>query len=147
MQTPSSPSPGIEQTILELAKLFASGGIGALLMWLRDRKKVKPEIQAIEATTAKTYAEARHLNGATLKDAYDRIEELYIIADSQRTQIARLQRECDRKGMNEEFLEEELRWMKSILDAERIKVENYGHMRQRLKPLPPSMVIPDEPPS
>lgn len=113
-------------------------------MWLRDRKKVKPEIQAIEATTAKTYAEARHLNGETLKDAYSRIEELYIIADSQRTQIARLQRECDRKGLNEEFLEEELRWMKSILDAERIKVEKYGHMRQRLKPVPPSMVIPDD---
>lgn len=133
MQTPSSPSPGIEQTILELAKFIASGIVGSFLTWLNFRKKLKPEIQQIEATTAKTYAEARHLNGETLKDAYSRIEELYIIADSQRTQIARLQRECDRKGLNEEFLEEELRWMKSILDAERIKVEQYGHMRQRLK--------------
>lgn len=133
MQTPSSPSPGIEQTVLELAKFIASGIVGSFLTWLNFRKKLKPEIQQIEATTAKTYAEARHLNGETLKDAYSRIEELYIIADSQRTQIARLQRECDRKGLNEEFLEEELRWMKSILDAERIKVEQYGHMRQRLK--------------
>lgn len=135
MQIPSSPSPGaIEQTVLELAKALASGLVGATLTWLNLRKKLRPEIQQIEASTAKTYAEARHLNGETLKDAYSRIEELYIIADSQRTQIARLQRECDRQSLNEEFLEEELRWLKSVLVVEKIKLEKYGHMRQHVKP-------------
>lgn len=133
MQIPPSSSSSVEQTILELAKFIASGIIGSFLTWLNLRKKLNPEIQQIEASTAKTYAEARHLNGETLKDAYDRIEELYIIADSQRTQIARLQRECDRQNMNEEFLEEELQWMKSVINAAGIKLENYGHMRQRTR--------------
>lgn len=132
MQIPPSSSPGaVEQTILELAKVVASGLIGSFLTYLNLRKKIKPEIQVIEATAAKTYAEARHLNGETLKDAYDRIEELYVIADSQRTQIARLQRECDRKGMNEEFLEEELKWLNAVMKVANVKLENYGHMRQR----------------
>lgn len=144
MQTPSSSSPGIETTILELAKFLASGLLGSFLTWLNFRKKLKPEIQQIEASTAKTYAEARHLNGETLKDAYSRIEELYIIADSQRTQIARLQRENDKMSLREEFLEEELQWINSVIKAAGVKLENYGHMRQRLKG---PMIVPDEPPS
>jgi len=133
MQTPSS-STGLEQTVLELAKFIASGIVGSFLTWLNLRKKLKPEIQVIEATAAKTYAEARHLNGETLKDAYARIEELYVIADSQRTQIARLQRENDKMSLREEFLEEELEWMRSVIKAAGVKLENFGHMRQRLKP-------------
>lgn len=132
MQIPPSSSSGpVEQTILELAKVIASGILGSFLTWLNLRKKLRPEIQQIEASTAKTYAEARHLNGETLKDAYDRIEELYVIADTQRTSISRLQMECERKKMNEEFLEEELMWMKSVIKAAGVKLENYGHMRQR----------------
>jgi len=140
---PSSSSGAVEQTILELAKVIASGILGSFLTWLNLRKKLRPEIQQIEASTAKTYAEARHLNGETLKDAYDRIEELYVIADSQRTTIARLQRENDRKGLNEEFLEEELQWLNSVLKAANVKLENYGHMRQRVRPTPPTE--PDQP--
>lgn len=132
MQIPPSPSSGaVEQTVLELAKVIASGLIGSFLTYLNLRKKIKPEIQQIEAATAKTYAEARHLNGETLKDAYDRIEELYVIADSQRTTISRLQMECDRKKMNEEFLEEELTWLNSVMKAANVKLQDYGHMRQR----------------
>lgn len=134
---PSSSSGAVEQTILELAKFLASGLVGSLLTYLNLRKKLKPEIQVIEATAAKTYAEARHLNGETLKDAYDRIEELYIIADTQRTTISRLQIECDRKQMNEEFLEEELSWLNSVLKAADVKLQDYGHMRQR-RPRPES---------
>ena len=128
---PSSSSGAVEQTILELARVLAGGLIGSVLTWLNLRKKLKPEIQQIEAATAKTYAEARHLNGETLKDAYDRIEELYVIADSQRTTISRLQMECDRKKLNEEFLEEELTWLNSVLKAANVKLQDYGHMRQR----------------
>ena len=133
---PSSSSDAIQQTILELARVLAGGLIGSVLTWLNLRKKLKPEIQVIEATAAKTYAEARHLNGETLRDAYDRIEELYIIADSQRTQIARLQREHDKQIMREEFLEEELTWVNSVIKAAGVKLENYGHMRQRVRPHP-----------
>lgn len=136
MQTPSS-STGLEQTVLELAKYLATGAlgsaVGSILTWLNLRKKLKPEIQQIEASTAKTYAEARHLNGETLKDAYSRIEELYIIADSQRTQIARLQRENDKMSLREEFLEEELAWINSVIKAAGVQLEKYGHMRQRIK--------------
>lgn len=137
-----SSSTGLEQTVVELAKVVASGALGSILTWLNLRKKLKPEIQVIEATATKTYAEARHLNGETLGNAYERIEELYVIADSQRTQIARLQREYDRAVMNEEFLEEELQWMKSILNVEKIKIEKYGHMRQRARPRP-ALVAPE----
>lgn len=133
MQTPNSSSSGIEQTILELAKHLASGLFGSFVTWLSLRKKLKPEIQQIEAQTVKTYAEARHLNGETLGNAYERIEELYIIADSQRTQIRRLQRALDKALSNESFLEEELKWMKAVIDAAGVKVENYGHMRQRVR--------------
>lgn len=133
---PSSSSGAVEQTILELAKVIASGLVGSLLTYLNLRKKIKPEIQVIEATAAKTYAEARHLNGETLKDAYSRIEELYIIADAQRTQIARLQRENDKRSMREEFLEEELTWMYNVMKAAGVKLENYGHMRQRVRAVP-----------
>jgi hypothetical protein len=68
-----------------------------------------------------------------LKDAYDRIEELYIIADSQRTQVARLQRENDKMSLREEFLEEELVWMHSVIKAAGVKLENYGPMIRRVK--------------
>lgn len=127
----NSSSPGIEQTILELAKLFASGGIGAFLTWLNLRKKLKPEIQVIEATAAKTYAEARHLNGETLGSAYERIEELYIIADQQRTQISRLQLDNDKKTMELEFQETELKWLKGVLDAAGVKLSDYDYLRRK----------------
>lgn len=131
---PSSSLDAVQQTILEVARYVASGAIGAVLTWLNLRKKLKPEIQQIEASTAKTYAEARHLNGETLKDAYDRIEELYVIADSQRTQIARLQRENDRTHMNEEFLEDEVKWLNAVILAANIKLADYGHMRKVRRP-------------
>lgn len=139
---PSSSSGAVEQTILELARVLAGGLIGSILTYLNLRKKIKPEIQVIEATAAKTYAEARHLNGETLKDAYDRIEELYVIADSQRTTISRLQMECERKKMNEEFLEEELTWLNSVMKAANVRLQDYGHMRQRR---PRSEPPPEEP--
>lgn len=128
---PSSPSGAVEQTILELAKFLASGIIGSLLTWLNLRKKLKPEIQVIEATAAKTYAEARHLNGETLKDAYDRIEELFVIADSQRTQISRLQRNNDKQAMELQFQEHEIKWLKGVLDAAEVKLSDYDYLRKR----------------
>lgn len=131
-----SSSTGLEQTVVELAKVVASGALGSILTWLNLRKKLKPEIQVIEATAAKTYAEARHLNGETLGNAYERIEELYVIADSQRTQIGRLQVSLDKAIMNEEFLEEEVKWLNSVLGAAGVDLKKYGHMRQRVRPRP-----------
>lgn len=130
MQTNSS-SFGLEQVLFELAKYVGWGGLVSFATWLTLRKKVKPEIQQIEAVTAKTYAEARHLNGETLGSAYERIEELYIIADSQRTQIGRLQLSLDKAIMNEEFLEEEVKWLNSVLHTAGVDLKKYGHMRQR----------------
>lgn len=144
MQTPPSSTPGIEQTILELAKILAGGFVGSILTWLNLRKKVKPEIQQIEAVTAKTYAEARHLNGETLGDAYDRIEELYVIADQQRTQISRLQRDLDKAILNEEFVEEEVKWLNSVLQAAGVDLKQYGHMRKTLRPSLPNTEAPPE---
>lgn len=131
---PSSSSDTVQQTILEVARYLASGVVGAFLAWLNLRKKLKPEIQQIEASTAKTYAEARHLNGETIKDAYDRIEELYIIADQQRIQIGRLERENDRTRMNEEFLEDELKWLNAVIVAANVDLAKYGHMRKVRRP-------------
>lgn len=135
MQIQSS-STGLEQTILELAKFIASGIVGSFLTYLNLRKKLKPEIQVIEATAAKTYAEARHLNGETLGNAYERIEELYVIADSQRVQLGRLQVSLDKAVMNEEFLEEEVKWLNSVLHAAGVDLKQYGHMRQLSRPRP-----------
>lgn len=128
---PSSSSGAIEQTILELARVLAGGLIGSILTWLNLRKKLKPEIQVIEATAAKTYAEARHLNGETLKDAYDRIEELFIIADSQRTQISRLQLDNDKQAMELQFQEHEIKWLKGVLDAAEVKLSDYDYLRRK----------------
>src|SRR5688572_10404194 len=130
----SSSLAALEQTALELAKALASGIIGSLLMWLNLRKKLKPEIQVIEATAAKTYAEARHLNGETLGDAYDRIEELYVIADNQRTQISRLQLDNDKQAMELQFQESELKWLKGVLDAAEVKLSDYDYLRRRSHP-------------
>lgn len=131
---PPSSSETVQQTILELAKIIASGLVGSVLTWLNLRKKLKPEIQVIEATAAKTYAEARHLNGETLKDAYDRIEELYIIADSQRTQISRLQLDNDKKSMELQFFEAEIKWLKGVLDAASVKLSDYDYLRRKSNP-------------
>jgi hypothetical protein len=130
LQTPSS-STGLEQTVIELAKVIASGIVGSLLTWLNLRKKLKPEIQAIEASTAKTYAEARHLNGETLGDAYDRIEELFVIADQQRIHLSRLQLDNDKKAMELEFQEGELKWVKGVLDAAGVKLSDYDYLRRK----------------
>lgn len=137
MQTDSSSLANLQQTVLELAKIVAGGVIGAFLQWLNLRKKLKPEIQQIEASTAKTYAEARHLNGETLSSAYERIEELYIIADSQRTQISRLQVALDKALRNEEFVEEEIQWLNNVLKAAGVDLKQYGHMRKTIAPLRP----------
>lgn len=131
MQNSSSSLAGLEQTVIELAKFVASGIIGSFLTWLNLRKKLKPEIQVIEATAAKTYAEARHLNGETLGNAYERIEELYIIADQQRVQISRLQLENDKKSMELTFQESELKWLKGVLDAAQIKLSDYDYLRRK----------------
>lgn len=143
MQINPSSSGAVEQTILELAKIVAGGIVGAFLQWLNLRKKLKPEIQVIEATAAKTYAEARHLNGESLQDAYDRIEELYVIADSQRTQISRLQLALDKALRNEEFLEEELAWITAVMHAAKVDLKQYGHMRKTVRPLPPTESLPE----
>lgn len=134
MENLSSSLAGLDQTVLELARVLAGGLIGAILTWLNLRKKLKPEIHVIEATAAKTYAEARHLNGETLSDAYDRIEELYVIADQQRVQISRLQLALDKTSRNEEFLEEELQWMSNVLKAAGVDLKLYGHMRKTVTP-------------
>ncbi len=133
LQTPSS-STGLEQTVLELAKVIASGIVGSFLTWLNLRKKLKPEIQVIEATAAKTYAEARHINGETLSDAYDRIEELYMIADRQRVLISRLQLDNDKKSMELEFQESELKWLKGVMDAAQVKLSDYDYLRRKNNP-------------
>ncbi len=133
MQTPSS-SLGLEQVLIEVAKYLGSGTIVGILTWLTMRKKVKPEIQVMEATTAKTYAEARHLNGETLGSAYERIEELYIIADSQRTQISRLQLDNDKKTMELTFQEAEIKWIKGVLDAAQVKLSDYDYLRRKANP-------------
>lgn len=135
MQQSSSSLAGLEQTVLELAKIIASGLLGSVLTWLNLRKKLRPEIQAIEASTAKTYAEARHINGETLGDAYDRIEELYIIADQQRIQLSRLQLDGDKKTMELEFQETEIKWLKGVLDAAQVKLSDYDYLRRK-KPNP-----------
>lgn len=131
MQTQPS-STGIEQTLLELARLIASGIAGSLLTWLNLRKKLKPEIQQIDAVTAKTYAEARQIDGETLGDAFKRIEELYVICDGQRTQISRLQLDSDKKTMELEFQEVELKWLKGVLDAAGVKLSDYDYLRRKI---------------
>jgi len=134
MQILPTSSGTVEQTILELAKFIASGIVGSFLTWLNLRKKLKPEIQVIEATAAKTYAEARHLNGETLANAYERIEELYVIADSQRTQISRLQFANDKQMMELQFQESELKWLKGVLDAAQVKLSDYDYLRRKAVP-------------
>lgn len=131
MQIPPSSSDAVQQTILELARVLVGGVVGSVLTWLNLRKKLKPEIQVIEATAAKTYAEARHLNGETLKDAYDRIEELFVIADAQRTQISRLQLDNDKQSMELQFQEHEIKWLKGVLDAANVKLSDYDHLRRK----------------
>ena len=134
MQPTSSSFSGAEQFLIELAKFIGSGGIVGFLTWLTMRRKLKPEIRVIEATAAKTYAEARHIDGETLGDAYNRIEELYIIADAQRTQISRLQLDSDKKGMELEFQEIEIKWLKGVLDAAGVKLSDYDYLRQKRTP-------------
>lgn len=133
LQTNSSSAATL-QTVLELAKIVAGGVVGAFLQWLNLRKKLRPEIQQIEAETAKTYAEARHLNGETLGNAYERIEELYVIADQQRIQISRLQLDNDKKAMELEFQESELKWLKGVLDAAQVKLSDYDYLRRKTNP-------------
>lgn len=128
---PSSSSDTVQQTILEVAKFLASGIIGSALTWLNLRKKLRPEIQQIEAVTEKTYAEARRLNGETLKDAYDRIEELFIIADQQRVQISRLQLANDKQAMELQFQEHEIKWLKGVMDAAEVKLSDYDYLRRK----------------
>ena len=137
MQIQPSSSDAVQQTILELARVLAGGLIGSVLTWLHQRGKLKPEITVIEATAAKTFAEARHLNGETLQDAYTRIEELFVIADQQRVQISRVQLAFDKSSRNEEFLEEELQWLNNVIKAAGVDLAKYGHMRKTIKPSPP----------
>lgn len=134
MDTSTSSSASVVQTVLELAKTLGSGILGALLTWLNLRKRLRPEIQQIDAITAKTYAEARHIDGETLGDAYKRIEELYVICDSQRTQISRLQLDNDKKGMELEFQEAELKWLKGVMDAAQVRLSDYDYLRRKTNP-------------
>lgn len=135
MQIQPSSSNSIEQTVLKLAEFLASGIIGSFLTWLNLRKKLKPEIKVIEATAAKTYAEARHIDGETLGDAYRRIEELYVICDGQRTQLRRLQLSYDKQTMELEFQEGELKWLKGVLDAAEVKLSDYDYLRRKVTPI------------
>lgn len=132
MQQPHPPSSlsGIEYVLISIVTVLA-GCAGSLLTWLVNRRKVKPEITAIEATAEKTRAEARRLDSDTIGAAYARLDELWEIAEDQRIQIRTLTLENDKKTMELEFQESELKWLKGVLDAAQVKLSDYDYLRRK----------------
>jgi len=129
-QAPPSSLSGLEYALLSVA-LTLAGGIGAILTWFINRRKVKPEITVIEATAEKTRAEARRLDGDTIHQAYERIDELWEIGEKQRTQIRELQMDNDKKAMEVEFVNEEIKWLTAVLGAAGVKLSDYDYLRKK----------------
>lgn len=133
MQTSSSLT-GLEFVLLEIAKFIGSGGIGSLTTWLLLRKKVAPEVDAIQAGAEKTRAEARRLDAETINQAYERIDELWDIAESQRERIRALSMDTDKKSIELRLLDDEITWLSAVMKAAGVKLSDYDYLRQKRQP-------------
>lgn len=123
MQSVPQEPLSTSQHLLYLLATLIAGGLGAFLTWVINRQKVPVEITAIHASTEKTLAEARHLDGVTLQSAYKRIDDLHCIVDELREDLERvtverneavrdkIQAEADRA-----LMEYEMGRMKSAMD-------------------------------
>jgi len=129
-QTPPSSLTGLEYVLISIVTVLA-GGIGSLLTWLVNRRKVKPEITVIEASAEKVRAEARRLDSDTIGAAYARLDELWEIAENQRIQIRQLGMDSDKKTIEVELLEDELKWLKGVINAADIKLSDYDYLRRK----------------
>lgn len=104
---------------------------GSLLTWFVKRRKVEPEIDAIHATSEKTRAEARRLDAETIAQAYDRIDELWSVCESQRLKIGELSMSNDKRAIEMEMLDYEVQWMSAVLKAANVKLSDYDHLRRK----------------
>jgi hypothetical protein len=141
MQASPNATSWVEYAVIALAT-FIAGITGSFFTWLRYRNHTKPEIDSIHATAEKTRAEARRLDAETIAQGYDRIDELWAIAEGQRTHIRELGIESDKRGIAVEMLEYEVTWLYSVLRAAGVKLSDYDHLRKKRSDLPPKFELP-----
>jgi hypothetical protein len=121
-------SPSASQVLLDFLKILAipiAGGIGYLFSWFRNRGKRKPELSILEASAAKTRAEAKKLDGETLDLAYERIDELVVVNFQLRKDLLDLQKKVDMAEIRDKFNDGQRRKMKAMLDVHGIKYSEF----------------------
>lgn len=125
MQEHSSSASQVFVDVLKVLAVPLAAALGYLGSWFQNRKKLKPELSILEASAAKTEAEARKLDGETVDRAYDRIDELVIVNFQLRQDCLDLQKKVDMADIRDKFNEEQRRKMKALLDVHGIKYSEF----------------------
>jgi hypothetical protein len=114
MQEIPSATPTALLNALYVIAIGVAGVIGSLVTWFINRKKVRPEISALEAGAEKTRAEARKLDGETVDLFCDRIDELVQIN-------LELRRQCELCEIRSRHHEGQQRRMLALMELHGIK--------------------------
>src|SRR5436190_4691832 len=111
-------SPAFPHTFFDFLYVLAipvAGGVGALVTRLLNRKKLQPEVLILEARAGKTRAETRKLDGETITNAWERIDELQEINFQLRIERDEWKQKADKRAIQRDLDERQIRKMKAIL--------------------------------
>lgn len=126
MQDTNAIPHSVGQVVYTIIVLLSGGTAGGVLLHLLNRRWLGIES---EARAAKTKAEARHLDSATIDKAYERIDELHAIIDE-----LRAEREKDRLELlrmsHLEYMSEQ---QKRQLELREIDLKLANEQMKRLK--------------
>lgn len=112
--------------LLDFLRILAiplAGALGYLGSWFLNRKKIKPEVSVLEASAEKTRAEARKLDGETIRDAWERIDELILINFELRKQLDM----CEIRSRHHEVQE---RRMLALMELHGIKYKEFDEPKK-----------------
>lgn len=129
MQT--SPHLDWGYLLIEIARILAPGGIGSIATWALMRKRNEAEVHTADANAALSYAEAQKQYSEIISEAYDRIDQLYKVGESQREQLRITSMDRDKQTIEIELLEDELKWVKSVMVAAGVRLSDYDYLRRK----------------
>jgi hypothetical protein len=118
MDSNPQASPSALLDLLKTIAIPLATVVGTVIGWFLNGKKRRQEGTLNEAGVEKTRAEAQHLKGDTLDQAWDRITELIAVN-------SKLTRELDLCEIRGRFSEQQQKKMKALLDIHGIKYSEF----------------------
>lgn len=121
MQDQSAMPHWVFQVLQNLAWCGAGGVIVKLITLWQNRQKPIVEVKKTEAETTEITIRSHATAGDSLTRMMDRLEKAVASNENLRSQRDDLQEKCDKRDMELEFNERQMRKLKGLLDIHGIK--------------------------